>query len=76
MVLQTLGNHDFDDGIENLVNFINHVNIPVVCCNLDLETEPRLARSKLKSSIVLDIENTKIGVTGFVTPWTMVKRLS
>ena len=34
----TLGNHEFDDGIEDLTSRIKDIKVPVVCANLDLRS--------------------------------------
>ena len=34
----TLGNHEFDDGIEDLTSRIKDIKVPVVCANLDLSS--------------------------------------
>lgn len=39
---QTIGNHDFDNGIAGLVPFLKHIKSPVVVANLDITDEPTL----------------------------------
>jgi hypothetical protein len=39
---QTLGNHEFDDGVANLADFIRNTTFPVLSCNLDTSAEPLL----------------------------------
>lgn len=39
---QTLGNHEFDDGVANLADFIRNASFPVLSCNLDTSAEPLL----------------------------------
>ncbi|XP_017868238.1 PREDICTED: protein 5NUC-like isoform X1 [Drosophila arizonae] len=66
-----LGNHEFDEDIEGLVSFLNAVDSPVVVSNLDYSKEPDLAATnKLSNSTVLEINGTKIGVIGYLTPKT------
>jgi 5'-nucleotidase len=36
----TLGNHDFDNGIEGLVAQLQHANFPIVNCNYDVRGTP------------------------------------
>lgn len=69
---KSLGNHEFDDGIDNLVEYLKHVKTPVVACNLNLTTEPKLNLPNLTPSKVLDVDGRKIGVIGYLTPDTMV----
>ncbi|XP_050531182.1 protein 5NUC-like isoform X2 [Daktulosphaira vitifoliae] len=66
-----LGNHEFEDGPEGLVPFLNSVNIstiPVVVTNLNLTDVPSLA--KVKSYAVLNIAGHTIGIVGYLTPDT------
>ncbi|XP_015125991.1 protein 5NUC [Diachasma alloeum] len=66
----SLGNHDFDDGPESLVSFLNATTFPVLAANLDLSLEPQLASSRLQKSVVLNSYGHKIGVIGYLTPET------
>lgn len=69
---QSLGNHEFDSGISGLVPFLNKVKFPIVAANLDLSTEPRLQNANnLFNTTVLEVNNVKIGVIGYVTPDTL-----
>ncbi len=65
----TLGNHEFDDGPENLGRFLNGLNAPMVSANVDVSREPALA-GMLKPYTVLQAGGEKIGVTGCTTPET------
>lgn len=57
----TLGNHDFDGGMENLKKLINKAKFPFINCNYDFE------KSILKEAIIpykiLKIQNLKVGIT-------------
>ncbi|XP_011184436.1 protein 5NUC isoform X2 [Zeugodacus cucurbitae] len=67
----SLGNHEFDEKIEGLLPFLNKVEFPVVTCNLDLSKAPEMSRTKhLKNSTVLEVNGTKVGVIGYLTPDT------
>ncbi|XP_065212188.1 protein 5NUC-like [Planococcus citri] len=68
--VMTLGNHEFDAGIDNLVQFLKHVKTPVVCANLNLTSEKRLDLPNLTPSKVLSVEGKKIGIIGYLTPLT------
>lgn len=68
-----LGNHEFDNGVENLANYVKNLHAPVVCCNLNLTAERRLQLPNLTPSVVLRINQTKIGVIGYLTTETMGK---
>ncbi|XP_054266857.1 protein 5NUC-like [Macrosteles quadrilineatus] len=69
--VMTLGNHEFDDGIQPLASYIDKVNIPVVCSNLDLSQEPKLQTPKITSSITLTVNGTKVGIVGCLTTTTV-----
>lgn len=63
--MQTLGNHEFDEGLEGLKNYVGAVNSTTVVANLEfpipLNTQP---------SKILFVNGTKIGVIGVLTPET------
>lgn len=61
-----VGNHEFDKGIPNLVEFCKRVNFPVLACNIDMGKEPELAKV-VKPYTVLTVDNQKIGVVGLIT---------
>ncbi|XP_054164291.1 protein 5NUC-like [Oppia nitens] len=67
----TVGNHEFDDGIEGYYPFLDDTRhlIPTVCCNIDVSDEPRL-NGKIKKSIILEVDEHKIGIIGYLTPET------
>lgn len=70
-MFQSLGNHEFDNGVSGLTPFIQNVTCPVLASNLILTNEPSLeVESNLMKSIILDINGTKIGVIGYLTPDT------
>lgn len=67
-----MGNHEFDDGVEGLIPFIENVTFPIVTSNLDLSEQPNLRATKLKKSTVLEVNGRKIGVIGYLTPETKI----
>lgn len=69
---QSLGNHEFDDGVDGLVPFIQNASFPIVTSNLDLSKEPKLAATNLLNSTVLTVGGTKIGVIGYLTTDTKI----
>ena len=72
-MLQSLGNHEFDDGVDGLVPFINNATFPILASNLDLSKEKRLDIPNLKKSVVFDLDGVKVAVVGYVTPETKVR---
>jgi 2',3'-cyclic-nucleotide 2'-phosphodiesterase (5'-nucleotidase family) len=72
-VLQSLGNHEFDDGVDGLVPFINNAAFPILASNLDLRKEKDLNVPNLKKSVVFDLDGVKVAVIGYITPDTKVR---
>ncbi|XP_076655234.1 protein 5NUC [Halictus rubicundus] len=68
----SLGNHEFDDGVKGLIPFVENASFPIVTANLDLSKQPDLAATKLLNSTVLEVQGTKIGVIGYLTPETKI----
>lgn len=58
----TIGNHDFDGGMENLVTQMKHANFPMLCSNYDFSGTP-LADKTLPYKI-FDKGGIKVGVFG------------
>jgi 5'-nucleotidase len=58
----TIGNHDFDGGIDNLARQISRASFPFVNCNYDFSGTP--VHGKVHPYIVLKKRNLKIGITG------------
>ena len=70
-LFQSLGNHEFDDGIPGLVPFLDNVTFPCLAANIDDSNEPSI-RGKVPPSVVLDRSGRKIGIIGYVTTETAV----
>ncbi|XP_053966570.1 protein 5NUC-like [Anastrepha ludens] len=67
----SLGNHEFDEKVAGLVPFLKNVQFPVVTCNLDLSKVPEMSAAEhLMNSTVFEINGTKVGVIGYLTPDT------
>lgn len=58
----TIGNHEFDGGMENLALQISRANFPFVNCNYDFSQS--LLNGKIHKHITLKKGNLKIGITG------------
>jgi 5'-nucleotidase len=58
----TLGNHDFDNGIEGLVEMLPHAQFPFVNCNYDFGNTA--LNGKIEKFIILKKSGLKIGITG------------
>ena len=57
------GNHEFDDGPEEFLKFIEAAEFPIIGGNFDVSRDPNLA-GKIKGSIVAEIGGEKIGIIG------------
>ena len=58
----TIGNHDFDNGIEGLLAQMPHANFPFVCANYNFENT--VLQGKVKPYQVFVKDGVKIGVFG------------
>jgi len=64
---QTLGNHEFDNGVEGLIPFLRNVTFPIVCSNMDITSEPSFPKGIVKKYHVLKVGGESIGVIGYIT---------
>ncbi|XP_015438965.1 PREDICTED: protein 5NUC-like [Dufourea novaeangliae] len=55
----SLGNHEFDDGVDGLIPFIQNASFPIVTANLDLSKQPNLAKTRLLNSTILTVKQLK-----------------
>lgn len=66
---QSLGNHEFDDGLKGLFPFLKNLNPKVVVCNINSSKVPEFA-DYVTPSIILEVGGERIGVIGYLTPET------
>ena len=59
----TLGNHDFDSGVEALLAALEEAKFPMVNCNFDCKGAPALGK-RLRPYIVREFPGVKVGITG------------
>ncbi len=62
----TFGNHEFDDGPDELGNLLDQINFPAVNANIDASAEPTLA-GKFAPSTVVTVNGEQIGIIGAIT---------
>ena len=60
------GNHEFDDGPEEFVKFIDAAEFPIIGGNFDVTRDPSLA-GKIRGSFVIEVGGEKIGIIGATT---------
>lgn len=64
----TLGNHDFNYGLDFLTSFKDALQFPILCANLvNAQGHP-----VFKTHEIFEIENIKVGVIGFITQYVPV----
>lgn len=68
---QTIGNHEFDHGTEDLVPFLDSIESPLVLANVDFTHEPQLQGKFLNSTVLLR-DGRKIGIIGVIANDTYV----
>jgi 5'-nucleotidase len=59
----TLGNHDFDLGVEGLLAALAEARFPILNCNFDAAGAPALA-ARLRPWTILERSGIKVGLTG------------
>ena len=69
--LQSPGNHEFDDGVEGFLPFLQAVNFPVLASNIQTDREPQMA-GKMSKSLVVDVGQRKVAIIGYIYPDTTV----
>lgn len=58
----TIGNHEFDYGLDNLARLIRMANFPFVCCNYDFRGTP--CEGLVKPYIIIERAGTRVGIFG------------
>ncbi|XP_046753218.1 protein 5NUC-like [Diprion similis] len=66
----SLGNHEFDYGVNGLLPFLRNASFPILAANLNLTNEPELQATRLAKSTILDVNGTRVGIIGYLTPET------
>jgi 5'-nucleotidase / UDP-sugar diphosphatase len=62
-----LGNHEFDNGPQNLAKQLQNAKFPIICSNLDL-TKVKGLKDLVKPSVVKEVAGQKIAFIGAITP--------
>jgi len=71
LTAMSLGNHEFDDGIDGLLPFLDAVNFPVLASNIQTDREPEMV-GKTAKSVVIEVGGRKIGIIGYTYPEAQV----
>ena len=64
-----LGNHEFDDGVSTLSDFVSHASFPILCANFDFSNEAGLAQKPLPWTII-EKDGQRYGIFGLTTQET------
>ena len=65
-----LGNHEFDNGINELARRLANLNVPVVCANYDFSKTP--VKDYVRPYVIVEKANRKIGIIGLLTDLSSV----
>jgi hypothetical protein len=65
-----LGNHEFDNGMDELARRLGNLNVPVVCANYSFKGSP--LDGLVKPYVILEKAGKKIGIIGLLTDVTSV----
>ncbi len=58
----TMGNHDFDGGVENFANQLIHINFPIIVCNYNFANTP--LEDKIPPYTIIRKNGIKLGIIG------------
>lgn len=71
MMSKVLGNHEFDNGLDGLIPFLNEAKFPVLAANINNSVNHSIWQTRaLKKSIVLEVRGVPVGIIGCLTPDT------
>lgn len=59
----TLGNHDFDNGVESLLEAMKEASFDFVNCNFECKGAPELAK-RLRPYVIKEMAGLRVGITG------------
>lgn len=69
--IQVLGNHEFDNGIEGVVPYLEHLKSRVVTANIIDDDEPSM-QGLYDKSIIVEKNGRRIGIIGVLIAITNV----
>lgn len=58
----SIGNHEFDYGLENMAEIFQRAKFPIVCCNYDFKNTP--CEKIVKPYTIIERGNLRIGIVG------------
>lgn len=63
--MKTIGNHEFEDGVDNLEEYLKRLNHPVLVANMDASSQPNI-QGLFNRSTVIERNGKKIGIIGVI----------
>ncbi|WP_407932957.1 bifunctional metallophosphatase/5'-nucleotidase [Jannaschia ovalis] len=57
-----VGNHEFDDGPEQLAEFAGEVDVPIISGNLDLSQSNVLGEEQVGDHLIVDLGGARVGI--------------
>lgn len=63
--MKIIGNHEFEDGIDNLSEYLKHLNHPIIVANMDASLEPNMQGFYNKSTVI-ERNGKRIGIIGVI----------
>lgn len=80
ILLQAIGNHEFDDGPGDLAHFLEAMCAPIVAANIDvsnvavLQTNTKTGKPLFSNHTIVMRRGRKIGIIGLITEKTPVSK--
>ena len=65
-----IGNHEFDNGIEELARRLGNIQVPVICANYDFSQTP--LAGLIKPYVIAEKAGRKVGIIGLLTDVAVV----
>ena len=68
----TVGNHEFDNGIDVLASFVSSLNFPVISSNIKLDPDNAVTKPLLEAGVqpYVILKKYNLGIIGFITNTT------
>lgn len=61
-----LGNHEFDEGIDGLVEYVNLLKPTMICGNCNIGDDGRVVKANIKQTDIFEKNGVRIGITSQV----------
>lgn len=61
-----LGNHEFDEGLDKLVEYVNMLKPTLICGNCNIADDKRVLKENIKTCDIFEVNGIKLGITSQV----------